>query len=91
MVRRMMNATNVVLITALAEVATTAGEIVSEAAARRNGTTVVGQARHRAMACATLERVAEAITVVIMATTGVNPQAQDTAVVAMNAAIPAVV
>jgi hypothetical protein len=78
MVMRMMNATDEVLNTAMEEAATTvttvvraitAGEIVSAASAGKGDETlVVRRAPHRAMACATLEKVAEVITVVITKT-----------------------
>jgi hypothetical protein len=93
MVRRMMNATDVVLITALAEAVTMGtsvvranmvGEIVKEAmVSKRDGTTVAGLARQGAMARATLEKAAEAIM-------DVDPKARVTAAVALAAGIPEV-
>jgi hypothetical protein len=100
MVRRMMNATDVVLNTATAEAATTANTVVranpvagteKEAmVARRDGTTSAGLAHPEGMARATLEKVGEANTVVITANMDADTQAQDIVALSTIAAIPAV-
>jgi hypothetical protein len=96
----MMNGTDVVLISVLVEVAimatsvvranTAAGNVKEVMVARRDRTTGAGQARQGATACATLEKAAEAITVVITAIMDVDPQAQGLEALATIAAIPAV-
>jgi hypothetical protein len=100
MVRRRMNATDVVLSSAMAEAATTATSVVranpaagtaKEAmVARRDGTTGAGQVHQKGMARATLEKVGEASTVVITAIMDADTQAQDIVALSTIAAIPAV-